>query len=138
MDGDQIVGAGRTVLGEAEKSIGGAIGSERLESEGVFNKLAGNVQEGYGKAKNAVSDILDDVPAAVGEMVSRSHDLVHDADSAVRRKLGDNGPLYVLAGAVGFLGLALYAAARANQPVTPLRKTRAPRARPHTAVAKDG
>jgi uncharacterized protein YjbJ (UPF0337 family) len=138
MDEDQIAGAGRTKPGEAEESIGSAIGSERLEGDGVFNQFAGNVQHGYGKAKEAVSDIIDDVPAAVDQMANRSRDLLHDADSAVRRKLGGNGPLYVLAGAVGFLGLALFAVARANQHMTPARKTKAAGARTHVAAAKDG
>ncbi len=119
MNEDRIVGASRNILGKAERGVGNAVDSDRLVGEGVVDQVAGAIQHGYGKAKDAVGDFADDAPGAVAGAVKRGRELVHDGDEAIRDRLGDNGPLYLIGGAVALFALGAFALTRSAQAMAP-------------------
>ena len=63
---DKIEGLGNEAAGSAKRNIGRAVGSDRLEAEGVAQEIQGKVQNAVGDAKNAVKDAahkIDDAAA---------------------------------------------------------------------------
>ena len=112
MNEDRIVGKGREVLGKGERAVGSATGSDRLQGDGVVDQVAGAVQHGYGKARDAVGDLIDDAPGAVTHAVNRGRELGRQGDEAVRDRFGDNGPLYLIGGAVALFAIGAFAFAR--------------------------
>lgn len=132
MNNDRIVGAGRELLGKGESAVGDATGSYRLRADGIVDQVAGTVQNGFGKVKDAVGDMVDDAPDMVGRAVDRSRELGRQGDEAIRDRLGDNGPLYLIGGAIALFALGAFAltrssAAQAPKP-RPAPKKRAPKA----------
>ena len=59
MDKDRIKGAGNQAKGAIKKTVGELTGNANLEAEGHADKAKGKVQEGVGKAKDAVRDVVD-------------------------------------------------------------------------------
>ena len=119
MNDDRIIGAGRELLGKAERGVGNATGSERLQGDGVVDQVAGAVQHGYGKVKDVVSDVIDDAPGAVAHAVSRGRDIGRQSDEAIRDRLGDKGPLYLIGGAIALFALGAFALTRSSAAKTP-------------------
>jgi uncharacterized protein YjbJ (UPF0337 family) len=58
MDKDRIEGAAKQVKGTIKEAVGKITGDTKIEAEGVTDKAAGQVQSGFGKAKDAVRDVL--------------------------------------------------------------------------------
>ncbi len=54
-----IEGATQKGVGAIMESIGKAIGNEKLEAEGIADKVAGSAKEAVGKAKDAVHKATD-------------------------------------------------------------------------------
>jgi uncharacterized protein YjbJ (UPF0337 family) len=61
MNQDELDGKGNQVKGKAKQAWGDLTDDERLHDEGVADETAGNVQEGFGKARRKVGEALDDV-----------------------------------------------------------------------------
>jgi uncharacterized protein YjbJ (UPF0337 family) len=61
MNRDELDGKTEKVKGKAKQAWGDATGNERLHDEGMADETAGNVQEGYGKARRKVGETLDDI-----------------------------------------------------------------------------
>ena len=59
MDKDRVDGLANQVKGAVKETAGKVTGNERLEAEGVADKTGGKVQEGVGKGKDAVRDVLE-------------------------------------------------------------------------------
>lgn len=69
MDNDRDLGTQGTVdrtkgglnkgLGNVEEKVGGATGSEEMQESGLERQGKGTVQEGLGKAKQAIDDALN-------------------------------------------------------------------------------
>ncbi|MCQ8278462.1 CsbD family protein [Acetobacteraceae bacterium KSS8] len=57
MDKNRLDGVAHQVKGTLKDVAGKITGNERLQAEGKAEKAAGNVQEGYGKGKDALRDI---------------------------------------------------------------------------------
>lgn len=138
MNADQNLGAGRSILGEGESKLGDAIDSSSLKKDGVADQVTGFVQQGYGSAKDAVTGVIEDAPAVLSGAADRGREWGRQADDYVRRELGDNGPLYVLAGAAALLGAGLLAftqlrSAPASTP-TPAKRRQANSARKPAAA----
>lgn len=126
MNEHRVIGAGRDLAGKAEWAVGDAIGSSGLQADGVIDRVSGVLQNGYGQVRDAATEALIDAPAALNDAVSRGQELSQQVDAAIRRRLGEHGPLYVLAGAVGLLGLGLFAFSQARSPsARPARRTAA-------------
>ena len=58
MDKNRVDGLANQVKGAVKETVGKVTGNERLEAEGVADKTGGKVQEGVGKGKDAVRDVL--------------------------------------------------------------------------------
>ncbi len=58
VDKDRVEGIGQQIKGAVKDIAGKVTGNEKLEAEGKAEKAAGKVQEGLGKGKDAVRDVV--------------------------------------------------------------------------------
>lgn len=114
-----MAGATRDTVGKAELGLGKATGSEKLKSDGIIDQAAGSIQHGYGMVKDAVADVVVDAPGAIADVVNRGRRLGREGNDAVRDRLGDNGPLYLLFGVVGLFAIGAFALARSAPATAP-------------------
>lgn len=105
MNEDRIEGTAKKLVGGAQEAIGDAIGNDRLEAKGLLNQATGVVQDGYGKVRDKVLDIIDDAPATARDAVDTGRDYYQRGAAAVTRTMGDNTALALLA--AGAAGAAL-------------------------------
>ena len=61
MNRDEIDGKVDKLKGRLKQGIGDATNDQRLHDEGVADEAAGNVEEGFGKARRKVGEALHDV-----------------------------------------------------------------------------
>jgi len=54
MSKEGIEGAAQKGVGAIKETVGKAIGNEKLQAEGMADKVAGSAKEAVGKAKDAV------------------------------------------------------------------------------------
>ena len=128
MNEDRVIGAGRDIAGKVEWKVGDALNDQDMQADGVVNRVAGVFQHGYGIARDAADDAAEVAPVLLERAADRSRDLGRRVDTVVRENLGDNGALYLLAGAIGLVGLGLFAVSQARQGRS--GATRSPTSRP--------
>lgn len=58
MHKDTVKGAAKDAAGSIKEAVGKATGDERLEAEGVSDRVAGKIQKGVGNLKDAARDAL--------------------------------------------------------------------------------
>jgi uncharacterized protein YjbJ (UPF0337 family) len=61
MNRDELNGKVDQMKGKVKEGVAHATGDEQLHDEGVADQAAGNVEEGFGKARRKVGDALHDV-----------------------------------------------------------------------------
>ena len=61
MNKDELNGKADRLKGNIKESVGKATGDEKLRDEGIADQAAGDVEEGFGKARRKVGDALHDV-----------------------------------------------------------------------------
>jgi len=61
MNKDELDGKIDRLKGNIKETVGDATGDEQLRDEGIADQAAGNVQEGFGKARRKVGDVIHDV-----------------------------------------------------------------------------
>lgn len=61
MNKDELNGKVDRLKGKIKEEVGHATDNDRLEGEGIADQAAGNVEEGFGKARRKVGDALHDV-----------------------------------------------------------------------------
>ena len=61
MNRDELKGKMDRMKGNIKEEVGEATNDDRLRDEGIADQAAGNVQEGFGKARRKVGDALHDV-----------------------------------------------------------------------------
>jgi uncharacterized protein YjbJ (UPF0337 family) len=54
MSKEGIEGATQKGVGAAKETVGKVLGNEKLQAEGVADKVAGSAKEAVGKAKDAI------------------------------------------------------------------------------------
>jgi len=59
MDKDRTEGVGHQVKGALKEAAGKVTGNDRLQAEGTAERAGGKLQEGVGKGKDTVRDVLD-------------------------------------------------------------------------------
>ncbi|MGY4303081.1 uncharacterized protein YjbJ (UPF0337 family) [Bradyrhizobium sp. USDA 4369] len=64
---DKIKGATNEAIGKAKQGIGEAIGSERLQGEGVIQEVKGKGQQAMGDAKQATKDAVNSAAGAANK-----------------------------------------------------------------------
>jgi len=67
MNRDELEGRTEQVKGKVKKAVGDLTDDERLHDEGAADEAAGDVQEGYGKARRKVGEAIEDI----GENIKR-------------------------------------------------------------------
>jgi len=100
MNEDRIEGTTKKIVGTAQEAIGQIAGDDQLDARGKINQAVGTVQDGYGKVRDKVKDLLDDAPAAAREAVDTGRDYVRRGATAITSTTGDNGALILLAAGV--------------------------------------
>ena len=61
MNRDELEGRTEQVKGKVKKAVGDLTDNERLHDEGAADEAAGDVQEGYGKARRKVGEAIEDI-----------------------------------------------------------------------------
>ena len=61
MNRDELEGKGEQVKGKIKQAAGDLTDDEELHGEGVADEAAGNVQEGFGKARRKVGEAIEDL-----------------------------------------------------------------------------
>jgi uncharacterized protein YjbJ (UPF0337 family) len=61
MNRDEIDGKVDKLKGQVKQGVGNATNDQQLHDEGVADEAAGNVEEGFGKARRKVGEALHDV-----------------------------------------------------------------------------
>jgi uncharacterized protein YjbJ (UPF0337 family) len=61
MNKDELDGKIDRLKGNIKEAVGDATDDEQLRDEGIADQAAGNVQEGFGKARRKVGDVIHDV-----------------------------------------------------------------------------
>jgi uncharacterized protein YjbJ (UPF0337 family) len=56
---DKAAGVTNEVIGKAKQGIGGAVGSDKMKSEGAAQEAKGDAQKAVGDAKNATKEAVD-------------------------------------------------------------------------------
>lgn len=65
MNRDELEGMGERLKGKAKQGAGDLTNDERLHDEGVADEAAGEVQEGFGRARRKVGEAIRDVGNAI-------------------------------------------------------------------------
>lgn len=58
MDKNRVKGAAKEASGSIKEVAGKLIGNDRLRAEGAVEKVEGKIQTKFGKAKDAVRNVL--------------------------------------------------------------------------------
>jgi uncharacterized protein YjbJ (UPF0337 family) len=67
MNRDEFDGKVAQVKGKAKQAAGDLTDNDLLHDQGVTDEAAGTVQEGFGRARRKVADVIDDI----GERIKR-------------------------------------------------------------------
>lgn len=58
---DKWTGRGKQLKGKAKEKLGQLSGNEEVEAEGLGEQVEGKVQETWGKAKEEIEDLKDEI-----------------------------------------------------------------------------
>src|SRR5215471_3903321 len=64
---DKIKGTANKAMGKAKQGIGEAVGSDRLQGEGMVQEVKGKGQQALGDAKEATKDAINRAAAAANK-----------------------------------------------------------------------
>jgi len=67
MNRDELDGRVDKAKGKMKQAVGDLTDNERLNDEGVADEAAGDVQEGFGRARRKVGETIEDI----GENIKR-------------------------------------------------------------------
>ena len=67
MNNDELNGKGEKAKGRVKQAWGDLTNDQKLHDEGVADETAGQVQEGFGKARRKVGETLDDIADKIKE-----------------------------------------------------------------------
>jgi uncharacterized protein YjbJ (UPF0337 family) len=67
MNRDEMDGKTNKVKGKVKQAVGDLTDNERMHDEGVADEAAGDVQEGFGRARRKVGEAVEDI----GEDIKR-------------------------------------------------------------------
>ena len=64
---DKVRGAANEAIGKAKQGVGEAVGSDKLQGEGVIQEVKGKGQQALGEAKDATKDAVNKAAAAANK-----------------------------------------------------------------------
>jgi uncharacterized protein YjbJ (UPF0337 family) len=64
---DKLKGTTNEAIGKAKQGVGEAVGSDRLQGEGVIQETKGKGQKAVGDAKEATRDAVDKAAASANK-----------------------------------------------------------------------
>jgi uncharacterized protein YjbJ (UPF0337 family) len=64
---DEVKGAANEAIGKAKQGAGEAVGSDRLEGEGVIQEIKGKGQKAVGDGKEATKEAVNKAAAAANK-----------------------------------------------------------------------
>ena len=64
---DKVKGATNEAIGKAKQGIGEAVGSEKLQGEGLIQEGKGHAQKAVGDAKEATKEAIDKAAASANK-----------------------------------------------------------------------
>ena len=64
---DKVKGTANQVAGKVKQGVGEAVGSDRLQGEGVIQEVKGKGQKAVGDAKEATKDAVNKAAAAANK-----------------------------------------------------------------------
>ena len=64
---DKAAGVANDIIGGAKRNIGQAVGSDKLEAEGMAQQIKGKVQKAVGEAKDITKDAANKVAEKANE-----------------------------------------------------------------------
>jgi uncharacterized protein YjbJ (UPF0337 family) len=67
MNRDELDGKADQIKGRIKQGVGDLTDDQRLHDEGVADEAAGDVQEGFGRARRKVGDAVHDVAHKIKE-----------------------------------------------------------------------
>jgi uncharacterized protein YjbJ (UPF0337 family) len=67
MNRDELEGKAEQAKGKVKKAVGDLTDDQRLHDEGAADEAAGDVQEGFGRARRKVGEAIEDI----GEDIKR-------------------------------------------------------------------
>jgi uncharacterized protein YjbJ (UPF0337 family) len=112
MNEDRIEGTVKKVGGTVQELAGKATNDRELEAKGYLNQALGTVQDGYGKVRDRVKDIIDDAPETARGAIDTGRDYYRRGSAAVARTAGDNTAMILLAAGVAGAALGWLALSR--------------------------
>ena len=104
MDQNRFEGAARKVGGKVEGAVGDLTGDSRTQAQGAADRFAGDAQNSYGQAKDAVRGAAGRVSEQAGDYGSQILDQVEEAGDYLAEQV-DSRPItaILVAAGVGFL-----------------------------------
>lgn len=76
MDENRVEGMARTVGGKVESAAGNLTGDNKMQADGVVDKVAGKAQRVYGNAKDSVRDVAGDYGSGLLDTVEEYGDML--------------------------------------------------------------
>ena len=64
---DKVKGVTNEAIGKAKQGVGEAVGSDRLQGEGVIQEVKGKGQKAVGDAKEATKEAIDKAAASASK-----------------------------------------------------------------------
>ena len=65
MKNQEVHGKVTKAKGQVKEAVGILAGDKKLEREGALQRLEGSIEEGIGKARNTVGEVITDVGHAI-------------------------------------------------------------------------
>jgi len=62
---DELEGKAEQLKGKMKQAVGDLTDDDKLRGEGVADEAAGNVQEGFGRARRKVGETIEDIGDAI-------------------------------------------------------------------------
>lgn len=100
MNEDRIEGKARKAVGTLEEGAGSLSGNDRLEAKGTIEHARGTLQDGYGRVREKVKDLVDEAPAAARDAYATGRDYARRGAVTVTRVASDNTALTALVAGV--------------------------------------
>lgn len=97
MNEDRVEGTARKAVGAVQETAGNLVGDDQTEAKGILNQAVGTVQDGYGKVRDKVKELIEDAPATARDVVDTGRDYVRRGSLVVTETAGDSQRLTIIA-----------------------------------------